>query len=278
MIERLFCASVVLRAARPAGALARPVAKRWALPVDRVIELPDDGIGRVGERLHREVLVLAAADLLAAEFLGDLLCVVIAAALAITLRAVSERDPKSVHLNFPYVLSGLAVDLLLCASVRAKAEFGKRFFDRRLWHDDIQVSRDLLRHHKSFFALELKHAEVWVEPFAFDLTVRPDNLERFVPIAILRRPILRQPLCSIDVHSSFPFDPRQMRPQDSVCDLVIAGRVMERESQAERVNSLGCPPQKLVAGVVLLVVMPGTAARSICRKPSQPRRFLACRG
>src|SRR4051812_48339153 len=46
-----------------------------------------------------------------------------------------------------------------------------------------------------------------------------------------------------------------MRPQDSISDLVIGGSVMERQSEAERVNSLGCPPQKFVAGVVLVVVM-----------------------
>jgi hypothetical protein len=42
---------------------------------------------------------------------------------------------------------------------------------------------------------------------------------------------------------------------DSVCDLVISGRVVECERKAERIDTFRCPPQKLIAGVVLLVMM-----------------------
>lgn len=95
----LFRARVILRTAALAGAFFRAVAERRAFAVHGVIQLPDHGRGGVGQRLHREVFPRAAADGLAGKLLSNDLCVVFGIALAIALRIVRERDPKTLHVN-----------------------------------------------------------------------------------------------------------------------------------------------------------------------------------
>jgi hypothetical protein len=63
----------------------------------RMIELPDDRRGRIWQRLHSEVFVFAAAYRFSAELLSDFLGVIFGTALAIALRAIRKRDPKTLH-------------------------------------------------------------------------------------------------------------------------------------------------------------------------------------
>jgi hypothetical protein len=93
----LFSAGIALRTCRATGAILRACAESRRFPMNRVIQLPDHRLGRVWQRPHGEVFIRTTANGFPTDLLRNFRSIKFTFPFAVTLRAVCECYPISMH-------------------------------------------------------------------------------------------------------------------------------------------------------------------------------------